>query len=88
MEVLGGLPSRRDHSVFMSLETLHEDVRRHVYYGGFRLLKATAKVFWVIVGRGAFCWVGAISRCVIVRIFPTGSVWPAPAVLLWPVPVR
>ena len=39
------LPSRRDHSVFSSIESLHEDVRQHGYYGGFRLLKATIKVF-------------------------------------------
>ena len=39
------LPSRRDHSVFDSLEDLHNDVKLHGYYGGFRLLKATAKVF-------------------------------------------
>lgn len=40
------LPSRRDHSVFSSLAVLHEDVKRHGYYGGFRLLKATAKAFY------------------------------------------
>ena len=40
------LPSRRDHSVFGNLAALHDDVKRHGYYGGFRLLKATAKVFW------------------------------------------
>jgi glucuronokinase len=39
------LPSRRDHSVFSSIEGLHEDVRAHGYYGGFRLLKATIKTF-------------------------------------------
>ncbi len=39
------LPSRRDHSIFKGLETLHSDVRLHGYYGGFRLLKATCKVF-------------------------------------------
>ncbi|MGC9453129.1 MAG: mevalonate kinase family protein [Oceanipulchritudo sp.] len=39
------LPSRRDHSVFRGLESLHDDVRHHGYYGGFRLLKATCKVF-------------------------------------------
>ena len=39
------LPSRRDHSVFQSIESLHQDVRLHGYYGGFRLLKATIKVF-------------------------------------------
>ena len=39
------LPSRRDHSVFTSIESLHEDVRLHGYYGGFRLLKATIKAF-------------------------------------------
>ena len=40
------LPSRRDHSVFESLAKLHEDVKLHGYYGGFRLLKATAKAFY------------------------------------------
>jgi len=40
------LPSRRDHSVFGSLQDLHADVKSHGYYGGFRLLKATAKMFY------------------------------------------
>lgn len=40
------LPSRRDHSVFGGLQSLHNDVRKHGYYGGFRLLKATCKVFF------------------------------------------
>jgi len=39
------VPSRRDHSVFASIESLHDDVRLHGYYGGFRLLKATIKAF-------------------------------------------
>lgn len=39
------LPSRRDHSVFSSIFSLHEDVKKHGYYGGFRLLKATVKAF-------------------------------------------
>ena len=39
------LPSRRDHSVFKGLDSLHADVKHHGYYGGFRLLKATCKVF-------------------------------------------
>ena len=39
------LPSRRDHSVFPSMCDLHEDVKRHGYYGGFRLLKASCKCF-------------------------------------------
>lgn len=39
------LPSRRDHSVFKGLKSLHDDVRRHGYYGGFRLLKASCKCF-------------------------------------------
>jgi len=39
------LPSRRDHSVFRSLSSLHDDVKYHGYYGGFRLLKATCKRF-------------------------------------------
>lgn len=47
------LPSRRDHSVFKSLHALHDDVKRHGYYGGFRLLKATAKAFFeYCVARG------------------------------------
>ncbi|MGC1480845.1 MAG: hypothetical protein WA771_10100 [Chthoniobacterales bacterium] len=40
------LPSRRDHSVFSSIADLHDDVRKHGYYGGFRLLKACVKVFY------------------------------------------
>jgi len=40
------LPSRRDHSVFESLAKLHDDVKLHGYYGGFRLLKAAAKAFY------------------------------------------
>lgn len=40
------VPSRRDHSVFAGLDKLHDDVRKHGYYGGFRLLKATCKVFY------------------------------------------
>ncbi len=40
------LPSRRDHSVFKSIQTLHEDVKQHGYYGGFRLLKAAIKAFY------------------------------------------
>lgn len=40
------LPSRRDHSVFKSLESLNMDVKRHGYYGGFRLLKASCKRFF------------------------------------------
>lgn len=39
------LPSRRDHSIFSSIKGLHDDVRKHGYYGGFRLLKATIKTF-------------------------------------------
>ena len=39
------VPSRRDHSVFASIESLHDDVRKHGYYGGFRLLKASIKAF-------------------------------------------
>lgn len=39
------LPSRRDHSVFPSIGHLHQDVKRHGYYGGFRLLKASCKRF-------------------------------------------
>ncbi|MCC5840943.1 MAG: hypothetical protein JJT96_12560 [Opitutales bacterium] len=40
------LPSRRDHSLFKGIRQLAEDVRRHGYYGGFRLLKATIKRFY------------------------------------------
>ncbi len=40
------VPSRRDHSVFRSIGSLHEDVRKHGYYGGYRLLKATIKRFY------------------------------------------
>ena len=40
------LPSRRDHSVFESIAGLHQDVKMHGYYGGFRLLKATVKTFY------------------------------------------
>jgi glucuronokinase len=40
------LPSRRDHSVFDSIVGLHQDVKKHGYYGGFRLLKATVKAFY------------------------------------------
>ncbi len=40
------LPSRRDHSVFASIADLHDDVRKHGYYGGFRLLKASVKAFY------------------------------------------
>lgn len=39
------VPSRRDHSVFEGLRNLHHDVKLHGYYGGFRLLKASCKVF-------------------------------------------
>lgn len=39
------LPSRRDHSLFRSIEDLANDVKRHGYYGGFRLLKASIKRF-------------------------------------------
>ncbi len=40
------VPSRRDHSVFQSIASLHDDVRKHGYYGGFRLLKASIKRFY------------------------------------------
>ncbi len=39
------LPAGRDHSRFLSIRDLHRDVRRHGYYGGIRLLKATIKRF-------------------------------------------
>ena len=38
-------PTRRDNSVFTSLNHLVEDVRLFGYYGGIRLLKATVKCF-------------------------------------------
>lgn len=39
------LPNTRDHSCFGSIGALVEDVRKHGYYGGIRLLKATVKRF-------------------------------------------
>lgn len=39
-------PNTRDHSRFQSIHDLHRDVRRHGYYGGIRLLKATIKRFY------------------------------------------
>lgn len=39
------LPAARDHSVFAGLDQLAADVRVFGYYGGIRLLKATAKRF-------------------------------------------
>jgi glucuronokinase len=39
------LPNQRDHSVFPGVNALVEDVRRHGYYGGIRLLKAAVKKF-------------------------------------------
>jgi glucuronokinase len=40
------VPSRRDHSVFRSIDALHQDVKKNGYYGGFRLLKASIKRFY------------------------------------------
>jgi len=40
------LPSSKDHSVFLSVKELVNDVRLHGYYGGIRLLKATVKRFY------------------------------------------
>ena len=40
------LPAERDHSCFRSIGQLAEDVRRHGYYGGLRLLKATIRRFY------------------------------------------
>lgn len=40
------LPSRRDHSIFGSVAELHADVKAHGYYGGFRVLKASIKIFY------------------------------------------
>jgi glucuronokinase len=39
------LPAAEDDASFASAEALVADVRTHGYYGGIRLLKATAKVF-------------------------------------------
>ena len=39
------LPTRRDGSVFSSIEGLVEDVRHYGYYGGIRLIKAAIKEF-------------------------------------------
>lgn len=39
------LPNARDHSRFSSIAALSEDVKRHGYYGGIRLLKATVRRF-------------------------------------------
>ncbi|MBM4048616.1 MAG: GHMP kinase, partial [Planctomycetes bacterium] len=36
------IPNARDHSKFTSLADLAKDVRLHSYYGGVRLIKATA----------------------------------------------
>ena len=44
------LPHTRDHSRFLSIHDLHQDVRRHGYYGGVRLLKAAIKRF------GDYCY--------------------------------
>lgn len=40
------LPTRRDGSVFSSLEGLVEDVKHYGYYGGIRLIKAAIKEFY------------------------------------------
>lgn len=40
------MPHVRDHSRFLSIHDLYRDVRRHGYYGGVRLLKATIKRFY------------------------------------------
>ncbi len=40
------VPADRDVSVFDSISALAEDVRRHGYYGGVRLLKAAIKRFY------------------------------------------
>jgi glucuronokinase len=39
------IPNARDHSKFTSIGDLAKDVRLHGYYGGVRLIKATAKKF-------------------------------------------
>ncbi|GAI38773.1 unnamed protein product, partial [marine sediment metagenome] len=43
LEILG---SEKDHSHFESIGNLANDVELHGYYGGIRLLKATAKKFY------------------------------------------
>jgi glucuronokinase len=40
------VPQRSDRTEFENLEALSEDVARHGYYGGVRLIKATLKRFW------------------------------------------
>lgn len=40
------LPNDRDHSYFTNLANLVNDVNRHGYYGGIRLIKAAAKKFY------------------------------------------
>lgn len=40
------LPNQRDHSRFASIHSLADDVRKHGYYGGIRLLKATIQRFY------------------------------------------
>ena len=40
------MPTRRDDSVFKSIDALAEDVRLFGYYGGIRLLKAAIKTFY------------------------------------------
>jgi len=39
------LPSRRDHSIYQSLDELEQNVRECGYYGGIRLLQAALKRF-------------------------------------------
>jgi glucuronokinase len=39
------LPSQRDHSLFLSIDNLVDDVNLYGYYGGIRLLKAAVKRF-------------------------------------------
>ena len=38
-------PTVRDESVYDDIHSLHNDISRHGYYGGIRLIKATIKVF-------------------------------------------
>ena len=40
------LPSQKDHSRFEGIDALARDVKRHGYYGGIRLVKATIKRFY------------------------------------------
>jgi glucuronokinase len=40
------IPNQRDHSYFKNMKQLVQDVQRHGYYGGIRLIKASVKKFY------------------------------------------